>query len=313
MNIITLNFGRIIRDMNNYRKYAVCFSIFVCFSILNNILYANEVEEYIKEFFMKYLSIQINEEIFLNKCYYLPQFIGYVENKANFVLNKDNEKLCYTVFFTESPLKIYAIQRYSQYQISKRIRDINEIKSREEIFEKIKPLLEYFELPEKIEEYKFYLSPAKDTWRVIQNITYEEVPYRMAGFKIDVLSDTCEITSFVYVPVRVPTNIKPQLDTETNAREIAKKWLIDSEYFKKEYGFLGDVHRYVDESKKGKVVITFPVNAFVTREIPKEKREFMYAWEIPFIWKAYGENKGVIWVDVETQQVVGAGPYEWDE
>ena len=136
----------------------------------------------------------------------------------------------------------------------------------------------------------------------------------MAGFQIDVFSDTGEIINFVFIPLKTPVNRKPPLDTEKKAWDIAQEWLIkkNEEYFKIK-PHPNNTPSFLDNTKKGRIVITFSVDAFTTSDDLLGERNYLYVWEIPFIWYDYGENDGVIWVDVETEQVIGAGPYKLEE
>ncbi len=144
-------------------------------------------------------------------------------------------------------------------------------------------------------------------WSVSREMALNEKPCRTRTF-IGVVAAASETVYIVrYSPSIPPENQLNVVITYQAARQAAQDWLAEEPYFTVASPIL------LDDDGEGEQVIAPQQNFFaIDEEEQTSPTATYYSWEIPFEWTEWGDAQfnGVVWVDIETGEVVGAGSNE---
>ena len=181
-------------------------------------------------------------------------------------------------------------------------------------FAAITPLLQYLDLSTIQSDYELVFEDmggeTEDdlwgcVWIVHREMELNGIPCRTRLFTglVSAASDT--IFTFRHRPVIQPENTLSLDVSYAAARQAAQAWLAAEPYFTEASPLLLD-----DDDDEGEQVIAPQQNFFaIDEEEQTSPTATYYSWEIPFEWTEWGDAQfnGVVWVDVVTGEVVGAG------
>ncbi len=183
-------------------------------------------------------------------------------------------------------------------------------------FAAITPLLQYLNLSTAQSDYELVFEDMggeteNDLWGCVW-IVHREMELngitcrtRLFTGLVSAASDT--IFTFRHRPVIPPANTLSLDVTYAAARQAAQDWLAEEPYFTVASPIL------LDDDGEGEQVIAPQQNFFaIDEEEQTSPTATYYSWEIPFEWTEWGDAQfnGVVWVDVGTGAVVGAGSKE---
>jgi len=202
--------------------------------------------------------------------------------------------------------------------------------SKEQAFEKAKPILQYFGQPLNITRYYFgdegFYGP--ETWHIMLNLDYEGVPFLGKRFQVEISRYSGRVASLKYEPIReVPKRVASPI-SKADALKIAGKSVRKNDAFK--WTFFRRVQEHevdydVDmEDIREYIVLpaTYPgmsrkEQAIIGKMSPTEPR---YCWEVPFavtMTRSHDqdipEDKRsyflfIVYVDMETGNIIRSGP-----
>ena len=136
-------------------------------------------------------------------------------------------------------------------------------------------------------------------WSIKKYFTVDGVSYRGATLFVRLSAATGTIISISNTPRVLPENSMNIQISFADARPVALNWIRDN-YFGSLTG----------DAESGTIVIAPNVNQFEMLTKRTEALKTYYCWEVPFIWREPMTNKmeeSVVWVNIETGEVVGAG------
>ncbi len=182
-------------------------------------------------------------------------------------------------------------------------------------FTAIIPLLAYLGLSTSQSDYEIAFSDIGGethndlqgcTWGVRQTIHVNGVLCRSCIFLGRVSAASGAIFSFRYWPIIPQENTSTATISYAEARQTAINWLATQIYL------TGASPTLTGDENNGQQVIAPNINGFDISNLLEEQTESTktyYCWEVPFEWTERGDHTvpGVVWIDVETGAVIGAG------
>lgn len=276
-----------------------------------------EYEEYVKDFFENRIGYQLQEIKIMEEKNEKGDFlISEIPSIEHIPLLVDDR---YYVWLDKECKGIYyfVITNFLDYMenVSNNEKNKNNLFSKVRAVEKIEKLLKFPLIENQYKISKEYTIIPLDRIRAYEfffNIYLNDIICRYRnGLRIWISMENGEIIRYINIPPPLPKN-NLELQKKLNGLqviEIAKKWCENEPYF---FGY----STKVNEKITPQLVVAPFINFFEKKDWKNpfiKNTDFYYLWEIPFIWENYKVNHGVIWVDAETKQVIGAGPYELNE
>lgn len=203
----------------------------------------------------------------------------------------------------------------------------------EDSFQNLKPLLKYLGISENMNEYKIR-TPEKEVdlrSRLVYNVFgqayYNGVVNRTGFFRAYISIDDGKVKTFTYNPGLKPINQKLCEESKSKAIKLVKYWLESpSQFWQSNSICKAIIPKYIEE-EKSKIVVSSNYYSICSdvdiydSPLDREKWKVLYVWEFPvrvvapdyfFPGKvdSEGYKKGIVWVDIDNNQILGFREFE---
>lgn len=221
----------------------------------------------------------------------------------------------YDVWVSEDASTVYGYAKKSMFSDENLDgKTVADAISEETAFSAIIPVLSYIGLSINKSDYQMLFSDmgSKDgdeddlwgcVWRIYKEMKIDGKVCRFRGFNGVIAASSETIYTFRYRPVIYPENTLNDVITYIAARQSAASWLTTQPYFESAVPILSG-----DENAGIQVIA--PEHNMFDNNIPEatDSVKTFYCWEVPFTWteSETEQFEGVVWVNVETGDVIGA-------
>jgi hypothetical protein len=195
--------------------------------------------------------------------------------------------------------------------------DVADAISEEDASQRVLPILEYYGLPTESSDHQLIFDASRDpdsdelrmySWLVSEQFSYEGLPCRGSGLRIQLSACTGEVWLVSYYPVILPIALQTLVDRSA-AVAAANNWVGERPFFEGKETIFSD-----DVEARTKMVIAAPNGSYLSREVRKARADAMQGtlktyrcWEVPFsfVYRDVEFNVSAL-VRIDTGDVIGA-------